>query len=208
MILQKHTVQGAAGRLQVEVQSPVQSSDSPRGLAVVCHPHPLFGGSMSNKVATTLATTAARAGYVALRFNFRGVGNSEGVHNNGLGETDDTLLLLDWLQQQHPQGLPTVLMGFSFGGYVATRAASQQPSVQKLLTVAPALRYFDDPLPPRPRADWHLLHSEDDDIVSYAETHDQAMRFSPPPIWTGTQGCGHFFHGKLGEVQEWVAKIL
>ncbi|MGH8115228.1 MAG: alpha/beta hydrolase, partial [Rhodanobacteraceae bacterium] len=122
---------GPSGNIEGLLDSP---AGTPRAVAVVCHPHPLDGGAMTNKVAYILARAFNDLGAVSLRFNFRGVGQSVGEFDNGVGETDDALAALDWLAQQHA-GLPLWLGGFSFGAYVALRAQSAR-AVQRLVTVA------------------------------------------------------------------------
>src|SRR3954462_10313140 len=110
----KFTLTGHAGQMECLLDLP---AEAPRGIALVAHPHPLYGGTMDNKVAATLARTFVALGYAAARFNFRGVGASDGVHDEGIGETDDILLMLEHMQSRYP-GLPVALTGFSFGTFV------------------------------------------------------------------------------------------
>lgn len=180
---------------------------APLGLALVTHPHPLFGGALSNKVTYALAAQAARRGYAALRFNFRGVGASEGVHDAGLGETDDAEALARALQATSPS-LPLVLMGFSFGAFIQLRVA-ERLDVAGVLTVAPPMRkYLDLPLPARPNAPWWWLHSRDDDVVDYATTAEVMGTYTPVPEARVLDGAGHFFHGKLDVIQQTVDAFL
>lgn len=180
---------------------------APRGLALVAHPHPLFGGALSNKVTYTLATQAARRGLVALRFNFRGVGASEGTHGGGVAETEDAEALARALQAAAPT-LPLFLLGFSFGAFIQLRVA-ERLSVDGVLTVAPPMgKYLDLPLPQRPRAPWTWLHSRDDEVVDFADTAAVMETYVPPPDGRWVDGAGHFFHGKLAEVQAAVDALV
>src|SRR6185503_8227689 len=151
---------GPAGDIEGLLDHP---ESAPRAVAVVCHPHPLQGGAMQNKVAYMLARAYNDMGALSLRFNFRGVGKSAGSFDQGVGETDDALAAMDWLLAQHP-GLPLWLAGFSFGSYVALRAQSQRP-VQRLVTVAPAVMRFDSAAIVEPVCPWVLVQGDADDIV-------------------------------------------
>lgn len=195
---------GAAGSIEVMLSAP---RGPVTGVAVICHPHPLFGGAMSNKVVYTLASCAQKAGLYALRFNFRGVGRSEGVHDHGDGETQDVLALVQWLRERVPHAR-LALMGFSFGAFVSLRAAaSARPDVQ--VSIAPPFsKYVDHPLPPPPGCPWLVLHSTDDEVVDYADTLNILKGFEPPPRLVTLQGAGHFFHGRLGEIEQAVLPFL
>ena len=166
-----------------------------KGLAVVAHPHPLYGGTMDNKVVQTLARAFVQSGWNCLRFNFRGVGASEGVYDEGQGETQDLLMLI---QQCEPAG-PLALAGFSFGAFVAAQALQALwPSgrVHKTILVGTAVPKFPAPALP---ADAHnqalVVHGEQDDTVALAGVMDWA-RPQQLPI-TVVPGGGHFFHGQL-----------
>jgi alpha/beta superfamily hydrolase len=166
-----------------------------KGLAVVAHPHPLYGGTMDNKVVQTLARAFVQTGWNCLRFNFRGVGASEGVYDEGQGETQDLLMLIE---QCAPAG-PLALAGFSFGAFVAAQALQALwPSgrVHKTILVGTAVPKFPAPALP---ADAHnqalVVHGEQDDTVALAGVMDWA-RPQQLPI-TVVPGGGHFFHGQL-----------
>ncbi|HWU68014.1 MAG TPA: alpha/beta fold hydrolase, partial [Stenotrophobium sp.] len=193
-------VYGPAGRIELLLSAPREPATRP-GFAVVCHPHPLFGGAMSNKVVYTLAACATQAGLYALRFNFRGVGYSEGVHDRGRGETEDVLFLVNWMRQRLPQA-PLLLAGFSFGAFVSVKAAAAaKPAVQ--VSVAPPFeKYVDEPVPPRPDCPWLVLHGTADDVVDYAQTRRVLQTFSPPPELVTVEGAGHFFHGRLDVIRD------
>jgi len=195
---------GAAGPIEALVAVP---AEPPRGIAVVCHPHPLHGGALSNKVTYTLASCALKRGLVAARFNFRGVGRSAGAHDEGRGETDDTLAIVDWLRREAP-GLPLLLAGFSFGAFVSLKAAARaQPALQ--VSIAPPFKYFaSEPLPPRPGAPWLVVHGRDDEVVAYADTKAVLDRYDPPPELVSLDGVGHFFHGRLGDLEAAVGAFI
>lgn len=197
-------VQGPAGRIELAWTLP---SGPTRGLALVTHPHPLHGGALSNKVAYTLASAAAAQGYLALRFNFRGVGRSEGRHDHGIGETDDAVLLAQALQRLAPDQ-PLLLLGFSFGAFIQLRVA-ERVACAGVLTVAPPLgRYLDLPAPARPSAAWWVLHSRDDTVVDFAETERLLADYRPTPRLVAVDGAGHFFHGRLDEVRDAVCGLV
>ncbi|MGH8505307.1 MAG: alpha/beta hydrolase [Stenotrophobium sp.] len=199
-------VYGPAGRIEVLLSAPREPAAKP-GFAVICHPHPLFGGAMSNKVVYTLAACATQAGLYALRFNFRGVGRSEGVHDRGRGETEDVLFLVNWMRQRLPQA-PLLLAGFSFGAFVSVKAAAAaKPAVQ--VSVAPPFeKYIDEPVPPRPDCPWLVLHGTADDVVDYAQTQRVLQTFSPPPELVTVDGAGHFFHGQLDVIRNAVVPFI
>lgn len=196
-----------AGIIETLVSSPREAAARP-GFALVCHPHPLMGGAMSNKVAYTLASTALKAGLHALRFNFRGVGKSEGAHDQGRGETDDVLWLVDWMRTQLP-GARLLLAGFSFGAFVSLNAAARaRPDLQ--VSIAPPFgKYFGDAPPPeRPPCPWLVVHGIDDEVVAYEESAAVLRTYSPPPELVSPDGVGHFFHGRLGDIQHAMLEFI
>lgn len=199
------TLGGPAGNLECLVAVP---RGEIRGIAVVCHPHPLYGGAMSNKVVYALAAAALAQGLIAARFNFRGVGQSQGAYDSARGETDDGLAVVDWLRAQQP-GLPLLLCGFSFGAYVSLKmAATARPAA--LISIAPPFgRYFDDATrPAHPACPWLAVHSRDDDTVAYDETAAILRDYDPPPVLVTVDGAGHFFHGRLQDIKDAVAPFL
>jgi len=195
---------GPAGAIETLVAVPAAP---PQGLAVVCHPHPLHGGALSNKVTYTLAACALKAGLVAARFNFRGVGRSQGAHDGGRGETDDTLAVVTALREHLP-GAGLLLAGFSFGAFVSLKAAAQaNPQLQ--ISVAPPFKYFEgEALPPRPAAPWLVVHGLDDEVVDYAGTKAVLERYQPAPELVTLDGVGHFFHGRLGDLESAVSGFI
>jgi uncharacterized protein len=189
-------VAGPAGRIECAVDQP---TTSPRGIALVVHPHPLFGGTLDNKVVQTLARAFAQLGLRSVRFNFRGIGASEGAWDGGRGEVDDALAVIaayrGSAEAQAALALPLVLAGFSFGGYVAAEAARRLPEGAKatrLVLVAPSTQ--KERVPPVP-SNTLVIHGDADDVVPLAATLDWARPQSLPV--TVVPGAGHFFHGQL-----------
>lgn len=201
-------VPGSAGEIETLLASPRAPAATP-GFAVICHPHPLMGGAMTNKVAYTLASAALKAGLHALRFNFRGVGKSAGMHDEGRGETDDVIALCHWMRERYP-GARLMLAGFSFGAFVSLQAAAHaKPDL--LISIAPPFgkKYAADVPPPRrPECPWLVVHGLDDEVVSYAETVAVLKKYSPPPELVTLDGVGHFFHGRLTDVSEAVGSFI
>ncbi len=189
-------IAGPAGRIEAALDLPAAGS-TPRGLAVVCHPHPLHGGTMQNKVVQTLARAFVSLGYRCLRFNFRGIGASEGAWDEGRGEVDDALAMV---QAQRAPGEALVIAGFSFGGYVASQAAARLPADQRaerVVLVGPAVRNFQ--MAPVPE-DTLVIHGEVDDVVPLSAVFDWARPYSLPV--TVLPGAGHFFHGQLPALKQ------
>ena len=187
---QRQSIAGPSGAIECAIDVP---AGTPRGLAVVCHPHPQHGGTMDNKVVQTLARAFVQLGYTAVRFNFRGVGASQGAWAEGPGEIDDALAVVGAFRTA---GQPLLLAGFSFGAYVASNAAARLASdgaaAERLVLIAPAASRFDmAPVPP----DTLVVHGESDDVVPLAAVFDWARPQSLPV--TVVPGAGHFFHGQL-----------
>jgi len=185
-------IPGPAGTLEVAVDSPV---GEPRGVAVVAHPHPLFGGSLGNKVVQTLARAFVQQGWRAVRFNFRGVGQSTGVHDAGRGELDDFLAVV---QSQAAEG-PVCLAGFSFGAFVTTHAVHAlwaTRDIHRLVLVGTAASRFEvAPVDTELHDRTLVIHGEADDTVPLADVLNWA-RPQHLPV-TVLPGMGHFFHGQL-----------
>ncbi|MFP3518399.1 thioesterase domain-containing protein [Pseudomonas sp. SIMBA_077] len=186
-------------------------SAEPKGLALVCHPNPVQGGTMLNKVVSTLQRTARDAGLVTLRFNYRGVGTSAGSHDMGAGEVDDALAAALWLRAQHPD-LPLTLFGFSFGGFVAAslggRLEAQGEKLSHLFMVAPAvMRLGDEDALPQTCA-ITVIQPETDEVIDPQLVYDWSSTLSRPHELLKVAECGHFFHGKLPELKELVAPRL
>lgn len=189
-------VDGDAGAIEVVCNAPPHAR---AGIALVCHPHPLQGGTLDNKVAQTLAKAFFGLDHVAVRFNFRGVGASEGAHDDGVGETEDALAVIAWARERYGAALPLALAGFSFGSYVQTRVA-QRVQAERLVLVGPAVKRF--PVGPVP-ADTIVIHGEEDDVVPLADVLDWARPQALPIVVF--PGCGHFFHGRLQPLRDTIA---
>lgn len=192
------SVRGPAGAIEVVRNAP---EAAPRGLALVCHPHPLQGGTLDNKVVQTLAKTFFTLGYVAVRFNFRGVGQSDGTFDNGIGETDDALAVLADARSRFGESLPVALAGFSFGSYVQTRVA-ERVHAERLVLVGAAVNRF--PVQ-HVASDTIVIHGEEDDVVPLVDVFAWARPQQLPIVVF--PGCGHFFHGRLPQLQRMVSSL-
>ena len=190
---QRSAIPGPAGVIECATDLP---AGPPRGTAVICHPHPQFGGTLDNKVVQTLARAFVQLGHRAVRFNFRGVGGSAGDWDEGRGEIDDALAVVEAERAAHP-GLPLVLAGFSFGGFVAAHAADRLrvagAPAQRLALIGPATSRFN--LPATVAPDTLVIHGEADDVVPLSAALDWARPQVLPVVVL--PGVGHFFHGQL-----------
>ena len=194
-------VAGPVGAIECAIDAP--GDGAPKGVAVVCHPHPQHAGTMDNKVVTTLARAFVGLGWRAVRFNFRGVGGSAGVWGNGVGEIDDALAVI---AAQRRGGEPLMLAGFSFGASIASHAAQRLPADAKprrLLLVGPSVVNF--PLAPV-SDDALVIHGEADDVVPLAAVLDWARPQALPVVVV--PGAGHFFHGQLSLLKSLVTRSL
>ena len=192
--LKTFQIDGPEGNLEGITHLP---NDEPRAIAVVAHPLPTMGGTMDNKVVTTLAKTYAELGFAALRFNFRGVGASEGTFDSGNGEVEDTLAVIDSAQQAFGD-LPLVLSGFSFGGYVAARTMPHlHPQPHRLVLVAPAVGRFAMPHVPHGTL---VIHGDKDDVVPFTDALEWAREQHLPLVVL--PDAEHFFHGRLNQLRE------
>ena len=200
---QRLTLKGEAGAIEALRDAPEGAS---RGVAVVAHPHPLFGGTMDNKVVQTLARAFVQCGWTVVRFNFRGVGASDGAHDAGTGEARDFLSVVD---QVAPQG-PLAIAGFSFGSFVASHALAAlhtQRQIEKIAFVGTAAQRFTvAPIAPELHDKTLVVHGEQDDTVSLASVMDWARPQSLPV--TVVPGGGHFFHGQLPLLKSLVVRHL
>ena len=185
--LERVLVQGPAGKIEIDINDPGAAR---RGVALIAHPNPAQGGTKDNKVVTTLAKTLFHLGHVAVRPNFRGVGASEGAHDEGRGETEDLLAVAGYAQQRFAE-LPLLLAGFSFGGFVQTRVA-RRINARRLVLVAPAVHCFPAETVPENTL---VIHGEHDDIVPLVAVLDWARPQHLPVVVI--PGGEHFFHGRL-----------
>ncbi|GLH35451.1 MULTISPECIES: alpha/beta fold hydrolase [Pseudomonas] len=176
-----------------------------RGAVLICHPNPVQGGTMLNKVVSTLQRTARDAGYVTLRFNYRGVGQSAGSHDMGAGEVADAQAAASWLREKHPH-LPLVLMGFSFGGFVATclagRLESADVTLQHLFMIAPAVMRLTAEFPLPQRCPITVVQPDADEVVAPQLVYEWSDTLPRPHELLKVAECGHFFHGKLTDLKD------
>ncbi len=193
-------VAGAAGAIEVAIDQPA-GTETLRGVVVLAHPHPLFGGTMDNKVVQTMARAFLLMGYRTVRFNFRGVGATEGLHDEGRGEADDLLAVV---AAHRAASLPLALGGFSFGAYVTTLAAARldgDARAERLLLVGPSTQRARPADVPE---DTVVIHGETDDVVPLSATLDWA-RPQHLPV-TVMPGVGHFFHGQLPRLRQLIVR--
>jgi uncharacterized protein len=192
-----------AGALEAIAEDPGAAGPC---YAVVCHPHPLAGGTMDNKVVTTVARALRELGIPTLRFNFRGVGASAGTFDEGVGETADADAVAAWGAERWP-GRSLVLAGFSFGAYVALRLAMQRVP-RHLITIAPAISLFDVSGLAAPRCPWLVVQGDADDVVDPRAVIDWVNSLDPKPRLVVLPGVGHFFHGRLRDLRDAVIDAI
>lgn len=203
-------IAGPEGGLEAVLNERVDSEGplAAAGLcAVVCHPHPLHGGTMDNKVVTTLVRAYAELGVPALRFNTRGTGASEGIHDNGIGEVQDLVAVAAWMRGRYP-GRRLMLAGFSFGSGVAGNGAHQLDDVAHLTLVAPPIgRYgFSDraffPCP------WVLVMGDQDELIAAEDVYRWAEAIEPAPGLVRIPEATHFFHGHLVTLRDRLVETI
>ncbi len=185
-------IAGPAGRIQSAFADPGAVR---RAFALVCHPHPLYGGTMNSKVVVTTARALHELGIATVRFNFRGVGNSEGAFDQGIGEIDDANAVLRWARERW-SSTPEIYAGFSFGAFIALKLALAQPPAE-LITIAPPVTRFAMQGLNTPDCPWLIVQGDADDIVSLSEVKRWREQLTPPPDLSVVPGAGHFFHGML-----------
>ncbi len=190
---------GPVGDLETLVVEP---KGAVTGIAVICHPNPLQGGTNGNKVVQTAARTLSQLGYVCYLPNLRGVGASGGVHDHGVGEVDDVLAVVGHARATHGN-LPLALAGFSFGGFVAARVR-ERCEAERLLLIGVAVGKYAIPTPPVP-ADTLVIHGEEDEVIPLSAVFDWARPQSLPVLVL--PGAGHFFHGRLVQLAEQIRRL-
>ncbi len=195
---EKLFLDGPTGRLEAILEQPADSALL--GGALVCHPHPQYGGTMHNKVVHTLARAFVRVGFASLRFNFRGTELSEGEYDGGIGELDDALAAIDWLRRRYPER-PLWISGFSFGAAVAIKAAVST-DVNGLISVAPAVSRFASGIESQPECPWLIVQGDQDELVNVDEIVALTNELEPGPELLIVPGAEHFFHGRLGDLRE------
>jgi len=200
-------IPGPAGSLQILIETP--DPQDTRHFAVVCHPHPLFGGTLDNKVVYTVARACEELGAPAIRFNFRGVGSSAGAHDGGAGETEDALAVIAYGRARWPDAA-LWLAGFSFGGAVAIQAAVRvRPD--RLIAVSPGVMRLDGPDVTAVRtrtSPWLIVQGDADEVIAPERVLEWARTISPPPAIKVLAGASHFFHGRLQELRQAVLEFL
>jgi alpha/beta superfamily hydrolase len=199
------SITGPAGELEALVECP--ASFDGRRVAVLCHPHPQHQGTMLNKIVHTLARAMTDVGVLALRFNFRGTGASEGEYGGGIGEVDDLAYVVAYVRQRWPDA-ELWLAGFSFGAVVAARAATSLEAA-RLITIAPAVNILGRELLATPAMPWLIIQGDADDVVPADDVIEWTDNLDPQPDLMLLPGAGHFFHGQLvvlrGLLVEWLA---
>ncbi len=191
-------IAGPAGQLEALIEVPAGFDG--RRAAVVCHPHPLFGGTMRNKVVHMTARAFQERGFSTLRFNFRGVERSQGTFDGGRGETDDAEAACAYAERLWPQAVFT-LAGFSFGAYVAYQLAGRRP-IERLVMIAPPVQRFDFGATAPPSAPWTVIQGDQDELVNHQQVVAWAHELSPAPTVRLIRGAEHFFHGRLQELKD------
>ena len=197
---EKLMLQGPVGKLE----ALYHQGEADKPAIVVCHPHPVYGGTMRNKVVYWMGRAFEELGYSVLRFNFRGVEKSEGQWDEGVGEVDDVTAMIDWLEQKHPNS-PLYLAGFSFGTYAGLKAARKDLRIQRMLAVAPAVNLWSFDFLLGETRPVTIIQGTEDEIVPFeqSKTFAQKLKATGTPVqWFEVQGAGHFFPNHLEELQE------
>jgi alpha/beta superfamily hydrolase len=197
------TIEGPVGALEAILEDPGENASR---IAVICHPHPLHGGTMTNKVVHTLARTFNQLGVASLRFNYRGVGASAGVYDAGRGESEDAVAVIDWALERRP-GATVWLAGFSFGGAVALHAANRRLP-ERLITVAPAAARENPANIQVPACPWLVVQGGRDDLIDCPSVENWVAALQPRPTLVVLPEAEHFFHGRLNELREAVTGWL
>lgn len=191
-------LRGPSGQLEVMTSYPKHKL--PTIVGIVCHPHPLYEGTMHNKVVSTIARAFENLNYATVRFNYRGVGKSEGQYGHMIGEIEDLKAIMVWVKQVLPD-CEIVLVGFSFGAYISANVANQI-AVSKLITIAPAVNHADFSQLTNIRCPWLLVQGEEDEVVPPEEVIAFAQHPPSPLNFILLPEVSHFFHGKLIELRE------
>lgn len=191
-------ITGPAGRIECLADAPETDDERP-ATAVLCHPHPQHGGTLRNKVVTIMERSLRELGLRTVRFNFRGVGDSEGDFDDGEGETHDLLAVIEWVRKARPDD-DLWLGGFSFGSYIALKAAQDLP-VRQLISIAPPVeRYGFADLQP-PNCPWLVVQGDEDEVVSPEAVYAWAEKLGQDANLVVMEGTGHFFHRRLMDLR-------
>ncbi len=192
-------IPGVVGELELLTACPPSARARPV-TAVICHPHPLHGGSMQNKVVHTLARGFGELGLRSVRFNFRGVGRSGGEYDHGMGETEDLLAVIAWVRARRPQDR-IWLAGFSFGSYVALQA-SVRIDIDQLVLVAPPVNLYEFSALALPSCPLLVIQGGADEVVPAAQVRSWVEQLASSPRLIYLEGVSHFFHGRLNELRD------
>ncbi|MDF3054203.1 MAG: hypothetical protein K0Q74_110 [Gammaproteobacteria bacterium] len=192
-------LEGPVGQLEALLTFPQDPSS--QTTVIICHPHPLYGGTMSNKVVTTLARTFDEMGYQTVRFNFRGVGKSEGIYGEAIGEIDDLLAVLSWVRQRFPEH-KVWLAGFSFGSHITAQVAARDHRIEQLVSIAPPVNHFNFQNTNDVSCPWLVVMGEEDEVVPVEDVRKWLTTAKPPIQSVFLPGVTHFFHGRLVELRE------
>lgn len=196
---------GLAGKLEIMT---TLATDSERAvMGVICHPHPLYGGTMHNKVVTTVAKAFEQLGAKTVRFNFRGVGKSEGHYDDALGEADDLRVILGWVKGACPND-EIWLAGFSFGSYVAAKAANTDPDITRLITIAPTVNNYNYHAFTSIACPWLVVLGAEDELVPLEQVKAFVEQPPVPVRFVVVEKASHFFHCKLIELREALVREL
>ncbi|HET7202113.1 MAG TPA: alpha/beta fold hydrolase [Steroidobacteraceae bacterium] len=200
-------ITGPAGSIEARVEDPVPAGEAHSFVGVACHPHPLHGGTMQNKVVHTCARAMQEVGAATVRFNFRGVGRSDGRYDAGHGELEDALAVVAWTRRRF-QCDTLWLAGFSFGAAVALQAAVRGARPSRLVTIAPPVgRIITEPVV-RPECAWLIVQGDRDELVDLEAVRRWAAAYDPAPQLLVVPGAEHFFHGKLIELRKGIVRFL
>ena len=191
-------IRGPAGKLECVADVP-RSADEQAATIVLCHPHPLHGGTMHNKVVTILERSMRELGLRTIRFNFRGVGDSEGEHDEGYGETDDLFAVIEWVRHTRPHD-ELWLGGFSFGSYICLRAA-QNLKLGQMITIAPPVDRYEFAATQHPGCPWLVVQGDEDEVVALKDVSSWVETLDPPPDYLVMEQAGHFFHRRLMDLR-------
>jgi alpha/beta superfamily hydrolase len=200
-------IPGPAGALEARLHNRAAATISAPWTLVICHPHPLYGGTMDNKVITTIAKAGVELGMQVLRFNYRGVGHSAGTFADAVGECDDLQAVIAWLKEQSPN-LRLLLCGFSFGAYIAAKVTSETPNIKGLITVAPAVLHYDFNGLAKVNCPWFLIQGSADEVVPPQSVYNFLAKTSQNIKRIDFADAGHFFHGRLIELKQTVKECF
>ena len=191
-------IRGPAGRLECVTDVPESDIERPATI-VICHPHPQHGGTMHNKVVTIIERSMRELGLRTVRFNFRGAGDSEGEHDEGYGETDDLFAVTEWVRHSRPDD-ELWLGGFSFGAYIAVRAA-QNLKLGQLIAIAPPVDRYEFSELQHPNCPWLVVQGDEDDVVVLEDVSCWVEKLDPQPDFCIMEQAGHFFHRRLMDLR-------